>query len=314
MTKILSRVFALETVVYQSVKIFCLTIIPVLSITFNALAGSELKISSPWKIETGVRYWYSTGDNSYDYHAGPSTSLPVVSRLDYRDLVAQSGEIFFRLDHEKGLFLKGYFGGGNVVRGELIDDDFPPYIFPHSRTTSQVDGEIGYFNIDIGAVIYETQRSNLGLLFGYHYWHESLDAFGCRQIATNPYICDGRGIPSSVKVITEDDEWYSLRVGLTGDLLLNSRTKLRGEIAYAHIFDHDILDIHYLTFGPDPAKGDGYGIQTEFVLDYRISDRFNIGVGGRWWHFKTDAIDAFGQALDYKTDRYGAFIQGRVKY
>ena len=47
----------------------------------------------------------------------------------------------------------------------------------------------------------------------------------------------------------------------------------------------------------------------------RLSDEvaFNIGVGGRWWHLDTRAIDSFDQLLTYNTDRYGVFVQAGVK-
>ena len=93
---------------------------------------------------------------------------------------------------------------------------------------------------------------------------------------------------------------------------LRTTLKLTGEAAYL-VTDQKALDIHYFTFGPDPAKGDGWGYQLEAILAYDVTSNFNVGVGGRWWHLETDARDAFNQVLKYDTDRYGVFVQGSLK-
>ena len=56
------------------------------------------------------------------------------------------------------------------------------------------------------------------------------------------------------------------------------------------------------------------GSRLESILKYQVTDKFNVGVGARWWHFKTDAIDTFNQLLKYETDRYGMFVQGSYKF
>jgi hypothetical protein len=38
-------------------------------------------------------------------------------------------------------------------------------------------------------------------------------------------------------------------------------------------------------------------------------------VGGRWWHYHTNATDqVFNSLLKYTTERYGVFVQGSVKF
>jgi hypothetical protein len=48
-------------------------------------------------------------------------------------------------------------------------------------------------------------------------------------------------------------------------------------------------------------------------LKYQLTDNFDIGVGLRWWHSANYAIDAFGQLLKYRTDRYGVFAQSSYR-
>jgi len=153
----------------------------------------------------------------------------------------------------------------------------------------------------------------VGAFVGYNYWKEEVDAFGCTQTASNPVVCPPGLVASTDKVITEKDTWRSLRLGLTADAMLSQRMKLSAEAAYLRT-DQDALDTHYFTFGPDPANGDGDGVQVEAVLSYQLTQMFNIGVGGRWWHLETEAIDSFNQLLEYNTDRYGVFVQGGYKF
>ncbi len=278
-----------------------------------------------WSVEVGARYWYSVGSNAYDYLDTTGTLL--VSRLSYEDTSAHSGEAFFRIDHKSGLFLKGIAGAGSIVDGTLFDEDFPPILGGYSRTSSTLDGDLNYFTIDLGFTFFDSTRRihsglkdapigqrgvRIGGFVGYNYWHEKVDAFGCTQLATNPFVCPAGLVLPTDKVITEKDTWKSLRLGVVGDVMLTDRLKITGEAAYL-LSDQKALDTHYFTFGPDPASGDGWGYQLEAILAYDVTSNLNIGVGGRWWHMETDARDAFNQVLKYETDRYGVFVQGSLK-
>jgi hypothetical protein len=46
-----------------------------------------------------------------------------------------------------------------------------------------------------------------------------------------------------------------------------------------------------------------------------LTPLFNVGIGGRWWHFNTTGSEAmFGQLIKYETERYGVFLQGSYKF
>ena len=74
--------------------------------------------------------------------------------------------------------------------------------------------------------------------------------------------------------------------------------------------------------GPIPEDGKGFGVQLEGLLSYKVTQAFSIGVGGRYWHLETkgsshfeDATPTGGpQPVNFKTDRYGAFVQGAFKF
>lgn len=310
------------------------------SVATAPVLGADLPDAAPayrppippaWVWEFGARYWYSSGKNWYNYYTDP-TPTQLASRLSYQGSAGHSGEVFFRVDSfygpMQGIFMKGYIGGGSITKGTLIDEDFPPGVVPYSSTTSNANGNLTYASIDVGYTFFDntwrgqgTYKSGaaepsagvrFGAVVGYHYWNEIADAYGCTQTGANFGICVP-AIPTAFKVITEEDNWNSLRVGLTGDLLLTPRLKLSGEAAFVWA-TQKALDTHYFTFGPDPATGRGTGFQTEAILSYQITDAFNFGVGARWWHLKTNATDSFDQLLQYTTDRYGAFVQGSLKF
>ena len=261
-------------------------------------------------LELGARYWYSTARNGYNYY-GDTTTSQLVSRLTYDGLSANSGELYFRGDVAWGFFLKGLIGVGAINSGHLIDEDFPPGIDPYSRTSSNTTGSLNYGTIDLGYSLLRHPGGRLGAFVGYGRWHESINASGCRQTAANPDICVP-ALPASVAVIKETDNWDLLRLGITGDVMLTDRLKFTADVAYIRA-SQKAVDDHFFTFGVDPASGNGNGIQLDAILAYQLTDAFNLGVGGRWWHLDTKAIDSFDQLLTYRTDRYGVFIQGGLK-
>jgi hypothetical protein len=275
-------------------------------------------LPSSWVWEAGGRYWYSSAKNWYDFYSNRIPSQ-LNSRLTYDGLAANSGEGFFRVDSPLGMFLKGYFGGGSIFNGHLYDEDFPPNCV-YSQTLSDLKGSLGYASVDAGYTFYDGRKTSafvgpvvrLGAFIGFHYWHEQVDAFGCTQLANSPACA--AALPNSIKVITEDDRWNALRLGVVADLWLTSLLKLTTDVAYARVWQRAV-DTHYFTVGSDPSTGTGNGLHAEAVLNYQLTPLFDVGVGGRWWHYNTDATDAlFNSNLKYTTDRYGVFVQSRLKF
>jgi hypothetical protein len=268
-----------------------------------------------YAFEGGLRYWFSSGKNRYDYFADPTPSTRV-SSLTYSGLTAHSGETFFRVDGLDGplanVFLKGYLGGGKIVGGKLYDEDFPPFVDPFSKTSSDTSGQLQYASIDLGYNVFQIDPLRFGAFVGFHHWQETVDARGCSQIGANPFIC-APALPSNLRVVTERDRWETGRAGLSAEAWLWRGLTWQGEIAYAWVSQHAV-DTHFLTFGSDPAGGHGSGFQAETVLKYRFANGIAVGVGGRWWHFSTDAVDSFDQLLRYTTDRYGVFVQGSYQF
>lgn len=282
-------------------------------------ARPRAPIATPdWLFEIGGRYWYSSSTNRYDYYAD-STTANRVSRLSYDGMSAHTGEAFFRLDSPYRIFLKGYGGLGKITRGTMYDEDYPPAVVPYSKTQSDIEGSLSYLSGDLGYTLFDGRGAQsgpairIGAFAGIHYWREKQKAFGCEQIGGGN-VCDaGNTIPNSVNVITEEDKWTALRLGAVADFYLNRDLTLTIDAAYARV-RQNAVDIHFFTLGATPSNGWGHGLELEALISYQLTNTFNVGVGGRWWHYQTSLNDNNNQLLEYKTDRYGVFVQGSMKF
>jgi hypothetical protein len=283
-----------------------------------------------FEVEFGARYWVSSGTTAKELFDFSGASM--VSRLTYSNITAQTGESFVRADHWSGAFAKGYLGIGPTTGGQLKDEDFPPFIVPQSATTSNLqDGALTYGAVDVGYNFLRGPRYRLGAFAGYHYYHETLNAVGCVQIATNPDVCDP-AISSSILGITNDGVWHSLRLGLNGELMITDRLKLSGEAAWLPYTLLSSSDTHWLRLNQPggfsmevPENGTGNrGYQLEAILSYQITEALSVGAGGRYWHMETSGnsdftnsiFGGFGatQPLNFKTDRYGGFLQAALRF
>jgi hypothetical protein len=294
--------------------------------------------TSVWKGEFGGRYWYSSGSTQYGLYGVPPGIPPtgLVSRLTYTGLTGHSGELFGRVDHWSGVFVKGNVGVGTIPNGNLQDEDFPPFIVPYSSTNSpQNGGSLGYLTADVGWAYWQPLNATSGIkagpFVGYFYYGETINAFGCAQTAGNPAICVP-SIPTSVASITEKTQWNAVRVGLNGVWKVDERFKITGEAAWLIPFSSlTASDTHLLRIGtdfngPTPIDGHGYGLQLEAVLSYNVTNAFSVGIGGRFWYIQTQNADAtshfeqsgiplgFPQATTVKTERYGGFVQASYNF
>jgi hypothetical protein len=276
----------------------------------------------------GLRYWFSTGKTAKDLHGVGGGAL--VSRLTYDGLDTHSGEFFGQINAHR-IFLNGYVGAGKIVSGNLQDEDFPPVTAPYSSTNSdQREGDVAYATVDLGGYILDRPHARLGGFVGYNFLHQVVNAYGCTQTATNPGICVPT-ITTSVEVISQDNNWHSLRVGLNGDVNLGDRVMLSGEGAWLPYVHLDGADTHFLRIcgtagcftGPIPEDGNGWGYQFQGLLEYQATNRLSFGVGGRYWHMETSGTSHFEnhvvgggspQPVDWSIDDYGVLAQTKLKF
>jgi len=146
----------------------------------------------------------------------------------------------------------------------------------------------------------------------------------------NPDICVPT-IPNNVKVISQNNNWHSLRVGIDASVELNRRWKLSVDAAWLPHVWFDGADAHWLRIGtsnddftgPVPEDGHGWGYQIDSFLSYRVNDLVSVGLGGRYWHMQANGhthfenhvvgVAAVPQVVNWRTDNYGVFLQSSVK-
>jgi outer membrane protease len=285
--------------------------------------------SPTYTADFGLRFWYgraSTAKNLYD-----STGSVLVSRLTYGDLSIFAAEAYLRFDMDRGWFVKGYVGGGSFRKGSLKDEDFPPAIDPYSATLSvQENGSPIYGSVDVGFTVLRGGDFRVGVFGGFHYLNESVTAYGCTQISFNPSICGAFPLPNQVKVISQDNNWYSLRVGLDASVEIG-RFKLSADAAFVPYVWLYGADTHWLRIGNQPGDfsgpiaedGKGWGYQLDAFVSYRVTEALSLGVGGRYWYMQTrgfthfeDRVIGFNagpQVVEWKTQSFGVFAQASLK-
>lgn len=277
-------------------------------------------VVSGWELEAGARDWFSSGTFQKDLRP-PS----LVSRLTY-DTTANSGELFGRIETPQNVFVKGNIGVGSLLSSHQNDEDWVLFsdTVPYSNTlAAPVEGDINYATLDFGYDFFRGAGYKLGAFVGYNYYRENKSAYGCTQIA-NPFSDCVPATPGSVLGITEDDTWQSLRVGVSGNIMITDQLKLGADVAYLPYVQFSGVDNH-LSW--DPVKvfpewaNSGQGVQLEAILSYAITDQFSFGVGGRYWAMWTQngqytlATEYYcgtgcpNWAAEFKTERYGVFVQ-----
>jgi opacity protein-like surface antigen len=277
------------------------------------------------EIEVGGRVWYSTGHFQKDLGGTfqQATRNLLVSRLTY-DTTGTTGEVFGRIDTPSNIFVKGLVGGGKILSGNMHDED---WLFddgiPYSNTLSTVKGDLSYATFDAGYSLFRGPSAKVGGFVGFNYYRENKSAYGCAQIA-NPNSDCVPALANSILGITEDDKWYSVRVGASGVVTIWDQLKLTADAAYLPYVAFRGTDNHLLrTDAPNtlsPESGSGQGMQLEAILSYAFANGFNVGAGGRYWAmWAPNAItNIFStpcpcQTLPVRTERYGAFVQASYK-
>jgi opacity protein-like surface antigen len=294
--------------------------------------------ASGWEVEGGGRYFGSWGQFKKTFGLLQSLGLPNtsdLSRLTYDDMQTNSGEFFGRIDTPSNLFVKGYIGGGSTSNGKMNDEDnviiFGPIVAAYSNTLSPaVEGNIRYGAIDGGYDFLRGPGYKIGAFGGYFALNQSMNAFGCTAIAS--VNCTPNPVPTSGSpVITENDKWRAVRIGLAADAMLTDRVKISGEAAYLPWVQFNGLDQHFIgntgvLAETIPASGKGSGVQLEAALSYYLTPQWSVGVGGRYWGMWTTPTGqlnfTFGlpgaptppQYFRAQVEQIGGFVQTSYKF
>ena len=274
-----------------------------------------------WNFEFGTRYWASTGNFQWDVKQSNNTNI---SRLTYSGLDGNSGELFARVDTPYNVFLKGVAGLGAINTGKMNDEDWAiAGNVAYSNTVSnEGNGTLGYATADVGFDFLRGADYRVGPFVGFSYYTQRTDTTGCVQIANANFYCLDPG--DNTLVGTQTSAWTALRLGAAADYSLGYGFRLTTDAAWLADVSFRGRDNHLLrtyTTYSDQKFDNGQGVQIEAILNYDFSNRFSLGLGGRYWAMWGDGsqtmmntgvlIPAYPNHIS--TDRYGLLVQGSYK-
>lgn len=311
-------------------KIWLLSAAPVALLTSSVMANAADLIRkappapppplvSEWTIEAGGRYWFSNGRMQKDLF-DPFIRNNLNSRLSYNDMNAHAGETFGRFDHRSGLMVKANLGVGNLFNGTLHDEDFPGAVFYSNTVSDMKDGRMRYGSADVGWNVLNLPGGKLGGYVGYRYFYERGNGFGCRQIATD-FVCVPT-ISTQNLGLSETETWRGAAVGLNTQVNLTDRVRLEVDAGVLPYVTRSGFDNHWFRpdINPQMEVGHGWGTQFEAILSYAVTPQWNVGVGGRYWYFRTKEAHTqfpglpFESPMVFTAERYGGFLQASYKF
>jgi len=294
-------------------------------------AGTPPSVLSPFAVEMGARYWYSSGSVNFGFTNNIPGYGDPTSTIDWNGVAGHSGEVFARIDYRPlGLVVKGLVGGGILSHGTMEDTDFLVGQQSFSDTSSNITGDgLTYGIIDFGAT-YNVPRAGVrfGAFVGYHYWHEKFAAAGlfCNPTVYGNTACGGPGEwiePTNVAVMIYQPTWNALRLGGDAQIKFLDRWTLSADVAGVPYAQLTNFDSHLLRsdLGPAPNIIDkstsGYGAEAEMLINYALTPHIDIGAGLRYWGlFAQQGSVQFGPSFapdfplrTFSDQRYGLLLQ-----
>jgi len=285
-------------------------------------AWAQNPLPQDMSLTIGGRVWITTGY---------STNSTAFSELRWRGVDSIVPEVNADFVWKRFVLL-GAIGGGAIKEGVLIDEDFTDRDHNNrfSRTRSDTDDTgLVYVNLDAGYRLARWgSREDPGFvdgLVGFQYWHERYVAFG----VTSAFPDVVPTLPSSEKVITQDWNWYSFRLGARTQIPIAGGLSAKAR-AYVIPWSKSVVeDTHHkrtdLLQNPsfhDEANG-GVGVQLDAALTYRIWRGLSAEAGFQYWWVKsgegtstvrTPSGEFDGRLLENKTERYGPYVGVQYRF
>ncbi|MET3926130.1 hypothetical protein [Devosia sp. 2618] len=239
----------------------------------NWSSGTE----NPLRIESGIRYWYSVGEQEHS----------IGSYTQKMETKTSSGEAFVRIDDfSTSTYVEATGGYGIAHEGTYSTNGGMDLDLPAAR--------LGYVGADFGWLPLATEQGGLGFVAGYQYTNDSPDTgranFTTAQTANDIAWSDKTGVWSvggDSKV--NDFNIHALKLGLAGRFDAGG-FDVTGEAAatpYAWVSGTAgsfSLPGQTATFRQASAatiNGFGYGASGKLMVGFHPTDNFTIRVGGR---------------------------------
>jgi opacity protein-like surface antigen len=284
------------------------------------------RVANAVQVELGTRYVHGWG--RYKQDLGGASPPPVNnSRLTWVDLQTDGGELFGRIDMPKNVVVKGFVGRGSGHHGHMNDEDWgleqpigsttPASVFAYQNSLADASSNIRYFTVDAGYDWFREPQYKLTVFAGYSYFKQYLVTSKSMS-----YVMYAPAASFESLGLGQDNLWRALRIGAAADIVVMPRVHLNVEAAYLPYVRYRGHDDH----GPgslSPQWGHGDGVQLEAMLSYDLTDRLNVGIGGRYWAYwipkgltANYSNGGAGQVSDqtFAAEQAAAFVQASYKF
>ena len=248
-------------------------------------------------IETGVRYWYSWGSQSFE-----ATGQDFENQDN-----AHTGELHLRIDdHVSRTYAKAIMGYSAAITGTYSDD--------YSIDSTIDDGHIGYAGADIGWNTFgDGDGSGAGVFAGYQYWNDSprtsrANFTTASSVADVSYDSDTGEVFLPFDSADNELDIHMLRVGFSGKAKFGDMFDISGEFAavpYANVsgiiggsgFDPQTAtplgNYSFVKSSETQMDGWGYGAMGEVMLGVTPIENLTFRVGGRAWYLQGTADNTY---------------------
>ncbi|WP_141693784.1 outer membrane protein [Methyloligella halotolerans] len=279
--------------------------------------------------QMGMRFWASEGSTKYSIDSArvnPALGSPT-SVLDYDGMQGRTLEYTLRAENPSQWFFKGFAGGGWLSGGSLDDEDYFAGQVKFSDTYSSIeDSSMLYGTADIGkrfTVSTAGPQVDVSPFVGFNYWGETADAYGARCNGGTLCPAGTNLVAPGSRVIRNEANWYSLRLGTEVKAKFFDRVTLIGEFALlpiAGIYNED-SHLYRADLGPVPniqGRGTGWGYQVEAAAQVDITENWALTGGFRYWYAETNGTQKFVASEtdvdlnDFTSERVGVY--GDVTY
>lgn len=265
----------------------------------------------PIAIETGVRYWYSRGQQSFTSSGG------TVSSED----TAHIGELHLRIeDHSTNVYASAIAGYSMVLKGT---------VWTPSGSDPIADGKVMYGGADLGWNMWgDNNGSGFGPMVGYLYWQDQPDT-GRFNYTTATSAADISYDPTSGQTFLPGDsapnmiDAHVLRLGVSGKAKFGDMFDFTASIAgvpYAKVGGTAGVDdpsfsiaeyggpsqapynlahngnISSMRSSPTTIDGWGYGAMVEGFLGVHPVENLTVRLGGRAWYLQGTADTTYTRA------------------
>ena len=106
--------------------------------------------------------------------------------------------------------------------------------------------------------------------------------------------CNNQPVARIKPILTQDETWQSLRVGVSAVATIWDRWGINGDVAYLPYAQYSGLDSHWQRTPTAfyPQTGTSRGVQAELILTYLVTENIELGIGGRYWAMWTTSASS----------------------